>query len=57
MKLWKTRKSTSCVSGNSKIDEQQQAQQDTTSKFKAPISQSTPVLGWCLHIYRELPNY
>lgn len=46
MKLWKTRKSTSCVSGNSKIDEKQQQQQQDASKFKAPISQSTPVLGW-----------
>uniref|UniRef100_A0A336K412 CSON000472 protein n=1 Tax=Culicoides sonorensis TaxID=179676 RepID=A0A336K412_CULSO len=43
MKLWKTRKSTSCVSGNSKINEQKK-QQDV-SKAKSITTQSTPVLG------------
>lgn len=39
MKLWKARKGPICVSGNSKIENEQQ------EKFKTPASQSTPLLG------------
>lgn len=40
MKLWKARKGPICVSGNSKIENEQQ------EKLKAPMSsQSTPLVG------------